>query len=115
MEDKTSIRQLIAQISQGAQQSAEVVQGTVTNASPLKITLLNDAKIVLSSTDLIVPKHLTTYTVFADITGGTVTNTVLSHNHNNVTLTINNSLKAGDKVHMLVFNNGKKYFVLDKV
>jgi hypothetical protein len=99
MENRNSMRELIAYIANEAKQVAEVVQGTVTSSSPLKITLLNDAKVILTSTDLIVPQHLTVHT--------------LSVNGDKVK--IDNSLKSGNKVHLLSFNNGKKYFVLDKV
>lgn len=115
MENKNSMREMIAQIAKGAEQSAEVVQGTVISGSPIKISLVNDAKVILTSTDLIVPQHLSSYSVSADISGGSVSGSVSAHNHRSVTLKINNSLQSGDKVHLLSFNNGKKYFVLDKV
>jgi hypothetical protein len=95
----TSIRELIANIAQNVEISVEVIQGTVTKVNPLKVTLVNDTKIVLTSTDLIIPQHLTSHEVSID--GSTVT--------------VDNSLKKGEKVHLLSFNNGKKFYVLDKV
>lgn len=94
-----SIRELIANIAQNVEISVEVIQGTITKVNPLKVTLVNDTKIVLTSTDLIIPQHLTAHKVSID--GSMVT--------------VDNSLKKGEKVHLLSFNNGKKFYVLDKV
>lgn len=99
MDNKNSVRELIAQIANEARRASEVVQGAVASSSPLKITLLNDTKVILTSTDLIVPQHLTKHSLSV----------------NGEKVKIDNSLKSGDKVHLLSFNNGKKYFVLDKV
>ena len=51
MEDQTSIKQMIQSMSPDG---AGVVEGTVTNAAPLEITLTNDAKMILSANSLIV-------------------------------------------------------------
>ena len=56
MEDQTSLKQIIQSMSPDG---AGVVEGTVTNVSPLEITLTNDAKMILSAKSLIVPEHLT--------------------------------------------------------
>lgn len=50
MEDQTSIKQMIQSMSPDG---AGVVEGTVTNAAPLEITLTNDAKMILSANSLI--------------------------------------------------------------
>lgn len=47
-----------------------VVEGKVTGISPLKITLVNDLKMILSENSLVVPRHLTDYTVYADVSKG---------------------------------------------
>nr|DAU59625.1 MAG TPA: Protein of unknown function (DUF2577) [Caudoviricetes sp.] len=44
-----------------------IVEGKVTGISPLKITLVNDLKMVLSANSLVVPRHLTDYTISADL------------------------------------------------
>ena len=63
MEDQTSIKQMIQSMSPDG---AGVVEGTVTNAAPLEITLTNDAKMILSANSLIVPEHLTDHEIEAE-------------------------------------------------
>lgn len=137
--EATSLKQLF----QGMTPSGvEVVQGIVTSASPLKIQVVNNEKLILSANILIVPKHLTNYTATIDISlgKGSVTSSTKSgqgkHGHpkdgisdtegehlhtlstfslTGVSMTVYNALKAGEKVHILSFNNGKKYYVLDRV
>ena len=140
-----------------------VVQGTVKSVSPLEITVEGDDKLVLTSTTLIVPRHLTNHTLTVDISGGTVNAPTDSKTHSHstngstdsnshshslsgstgsdshshttsgmtdsdthahalvsfavtgATMTVYNALKVGDKVHLLSFNAGKQYYVLDKV
>ena len=52
MEDQTSLKQMIQSMSPDG---AGVVEGTVTNAAPLEITLTNDAKMIMSANSLIFP------------------------------------------------------------
>lgn len=87
-----------------------VLQGTVLSASPLKIQAVNDDKLVIPSSLLILPKHLTDYTVKAIITANGE-----ADGGEEKTLTVQNALKAGEKVHLLSLNNGKKYYILDRV
>lgn len=84
-----------------------IIQGRVTSVSPLQIRAINDDKLTIGAVLLIVPKHLTDYKATADfaVPGGTYTGTI----------TIHNGLKAGEKVHLLSLNNGKKYYILDRV
>ena len=103
------------------------LQGRVISVSPLKIQAVNDEKLILSTLSLIVPRHLTDYNVRADFSIGdgdinAVTDTTDSHSHTlrafsitNGTIRIRNGLQIGDKVHLLSLNNGKKYYVLDRV
>lgn len=106
-----------------------VLQGKVISASPLKIQAENDSKLIINASLLIVPKHLTEYeaTVDIEVDDGALdaaTNTagVEAHSHklNSFTLTkgkltVHNELKVGEKVHLLSLNNGKKYYILDRV
>jgi len=62
-----------------------------------------DAKLIISETSLVIPKHLTDYTVPCTIEGSTVT------------LEFKNSIMQGDIVHLISLQNGKKYYVLDRV
>lgn len=160
----------------------DVIQGIVKSVSPLTIQAVNDEKLTLTTSILIVPRHLTNYKARVDIVqgGGTVNGgTVIdghhthtysgntesdshshaingstgsggdpshshtmsantgdtSHSHGYVgttedqahshalgslniygaTITVYNALKVGETVHLLSFNNGKKYYILDRV
>lgn len=62
----------------------EIVIGKVVQSNPLHVQILNDDKLILSK-GLVIPER------------------ILAEN-----------LVAGEYVHILTFNNGKKYYVLDK-
>lgn len=137
MEDPTSLKQIIQSM---VPDGAGVVEGTVTRAAPLEITLTNDAKMVLSSNSLIVPEHLTDHEITADImmdngtlhalTGaeeengehehpGMAKSGEHEHKLKNFRLTggkiiLFTGLKAGEIVYLLSYNNGKKYYVLGR-
>lgn len=80
---------------------ANVCVGTVVSANPLKIQI--EQKFVLGASNLVLPKHLTNYSVSAVIDGATKQ------------ITINNGLKVSDKVFMVMAQSGQKYFIIDKV
>lgn len=44
-----------------------VIEGYVTSAEPLQVTLANDSKMILTANSLIVPRHLTDYMVEVDL------------------------------------------------
>ncbi len=126
MKDATSLKQLIQSM---APDGAGVVEGTVTCTTPLEITLTNDVKMVLSVNSLIVPEHLTDHAVMADImmedgalyapTGGDEDSGEHDHELMNFQLTggkiiLHTGLKAGETVYLLSYNNGKKYYILDR-
>nr|DAH48756.1 MAG TPA: Protein of unknown function (DUF2577) [Bacteriophage sp.] len=102
---------------------AELMQGTVISASPLKIQMANDEKLIVNERITVVPRHLTDYTTTCSFTkgakgavygpdtrGDTMTNPTFSGS-----ITMYNALKTGDKVYVLSLNNGKLYYVLDRV
>ena len=62
----------------------EIVIGKVVRSNPLHVQILNDDKLILSK-GLVIPVR------------------ILAEN-----------LVVGEYVHILTFNNGKKYYVLDK-
>ena len=103
-EKPTSFKQLF----QGyIHENSGVFEGTVTRASPLEITLVNDAKMIIDDNSLVLPRHLTDYTTTADITqdgGGQMLD---------VTIKIKNALTVGEMVYLLQFNE-KQYFILDR-
>lgn len=122
-----------------------ILQGTVTKDDPLEITAANDSKLVISGEQLIVPWHLTDYTTHADYTMGdkgelrdeTYTKVDGEHQHVDsrggdtskakhkhyveklnaykMTLKVYNHLQKDDLVYLLSINNGKLYYVLDRV
>lgn len=124
--EKTSLKQLIQGMTGDG---VEVLQGIVKSASPLKIQIVNDEKLTIGPNITYVPRHLTDYK--ADITGpniqsyyytgsgtdGGTAPVVPSHVHaiGRVQITVHNALKTGEKVHVLSFNHGKQYYVLDRV
>lgn len=64
IQNPTGLKELIQSL---APEAPGVIEGTVTNASPLQITLANDSKMVLGKNSLIVPRHLTDYMVEVDM------------------------------------------------
>lgn len=86
MSDKTSIKQMLVSIIQESVPPPGIEEGIITKREPLSITLVNDKKMILSDDDLILPARLAE----------------------------EGELKTGDKVNLLVCNNGKIYYVLDK-
>lgn len=61
-----------------------LIQGSVISLSPFKIQALNDNKLIIGKTSLVIPSRLTNF-------------------------------ELGERVHILVLQNGKKYYVLDRV
>lgn len=126
-------------------EGAEIMQGVVISASPLKIQMTNDEKLVINERITVVPWHLTDYTTKIDIEkrDGTIDSltyedgehhhmypsspphgptTETKHKHAletyniyQATIKVYNALKLGDLVYVLSLNNGKLYFVLDRV
>ena len=107
----------------------EVLQGIVKSASPLKIQIVNDEKLVIGPNITYIPRHLTDYKT--EISGPNIQNYYYTgngtesgtapvspphvHALGKIPVTVHNALKAGEKVHVLSFNHGKQYYVLDRV
>lgn len=119
---KTSIKQLF----QGMVDSgAEVLQGVVKATSPLKIQIVNDEKLTIGPNITYVPWQLTDYETEVTVdwvtesrSGGSGDATYASHTHDikgRKKIIVHNALKVGDTVHVLSFNHGKQYYVLDRV
>lgn len=106
--------------------------GTVTSTSPLKVKITN--QFILPSTLLIVPQHLTNYTVSVGVNwntsddthshaatdsqggGCSVQNDTHSHSVSGTkTMTIYNALKTGDKVALIRKTGGQAYYILDRI
>ena len=85
MAKETSIKQLINHIASSTSAPITIEQGIVTKSDPVEIMLVKDKKIKLGSMDLIIPAQF------------------------------KGELSNGEKVHLLITNNGKQFFVLGKV
>ena len=85
-----------------AQKPVRIELGTVVSASPIRVQI--SQKLTLTDMQLIIPQGLTKYTVAVT-------------DEENVTkqLTIDNSLKNGDKVLLIRQDGGQKYAIIDKV
>lgn len=136
----TSLKQIIQRM---IPDSDELMQGVVISASPLKIQMVNDEKLIINERVTIVPWQLTDYTTTATFSldkgsinavtegdgththpgcgvggghnGGTHTHHLVTYKLTKGTITIYNALKVGDRVHVLSLNHGKLYYVLDRV
>lgn len=119
---ETSLKQLFQGM---AGKDVEVLQGIVKSTSPLKIQVVNDDKLTIGQNITYVPWHLTDYNTEVTIhwrtegsSGGSGDAAFALHSHaieGRKAITIHNALKVGEKVHLLSFNHGKQYFVLDRV
>lgn len=120
--EKTSLKQLFQGM---AGNGAEVLQGIVKSVGPLKIQIVNDEKLTIGPNITYIPRHLTDYSTEVTVSwqtenasGGSGDAAYASHSHaitGRKTITVHNALKVGDRVHVLSFNHGKQYYVLDRV
>lgn len=130
--------QSIMSIIRGATMSEDgsVIEAKVIGVGPLKVQATNDDKLILNAGSLVVPWHLTDYTTkmtyrldegtldsetYNDgahgghVGGdGTHVNHLKTFNLYKGTMTVYNALKVGDMVYLLRYNDGKKYFILDR-
>ena len=97
----TGLKQLLQSISHT---DVGIAEGKVIAINPLKVQLASDAKVIYSEVDIAVPQHLTTYNV----------NIVINEIPYSGTMQINNALKVGDNVFMMLSNAGKQIFILGR-
>lgn len=119
--ENTSLKQMLQSIYPNA---PCVIEGIVSRAKPLQITLANDMKMTLGINSLVIPKNLTDHTITIAIEKGmlnSVTDLDGEHSHrldtfnlSGATMSVKNALQEGEIVYLLLFNNGKKYYVLDR-
>lgn len=131
-DDPMSIMSLI----RGATMSEDgsVIEAKVIAVGPLKVQATNDDKLILNAGSLVVPRHLTDYTTkmtyrladgtldsqthndgsHADPVGGTHVHHLETFNLYKGTITVFNALKVGEIVYLLRYNDGKKYYILDR-
>ncbi len=102
MRESTSIKQAIQGMIPG---NTGVLRGKVVSTSPLKIRAANDDKLELTAGALCVPRHLTDHTQTVDIPALGIAGAAM---------VMRSGLRAGDLVYLLSYNQGKKYYVLDR-
>lgn len=133
----TSIKGMMQKM---APEQISLVRGIVTCEDPLEITAVNDSKLVIPVTRLIVPQWLTDHKYEAHIGveayagsadaekkddtpysrapscahGDCSITPCADHTYKQDWIIIKNHLREGDAVLMLAFNGGKKYYVLDR-
>ena len=89
-----------------------ILTGSVKKASPLKIQVDSDAQLLLTESNLYVPRWLKRHTLSVDIHGTDSEGDSLGGRR---TMTVYNALKKGDQVYLLSYNDGALYFVIDLV
>ena len=88
--------------ARNASKPSDVMFGTVISTSPIKIQV--SQKLTLSAMQLVIPHGLSKYTV-----------SMTDESNIEKQVTVDNSLKNGDKVILIRQEGGQKYFVMDKV
>lgn len=88
-------------------EQANIIIGSVINTDPLQIQLENNKKIILSSISTIIPEHLKDHATDARI--------IENGEEKDVRIEYKSGLRAGDKIHLLALQNGKKYYALGRV
>lgn len=95
-----------------------LMEGEVISSSPLKIRIKRNSKLVIPRELLVVPENLTNRTIKASISASYVSTSsenFSNFNTNSASITINNALKTGDKVMLISFEGGQKYYILDRI
>lgn len=105
------------------EQPTDLRFGTVVSESPLKVQVTN--LFTVPESMLIVPRHLTDYTV--DITvdwdtentnGEDEVHSFTSHKHNIVgrkKIKVHNALQVGDKIALIRKKGGQSFYILDRI
>ena len=112
--EETSLKQLLQKMTDSGM---TVILGKVIQETPLKIQAINDEKLIIGSNSIFLPRHMTDYITMCYIEDSGKHDQHVSgdgeHSHY-AKIHIYNALKTGEVVHMLVFNNGKNYYILDR-
>lgn len=117
MADYNELLKTIKQASTEAVEAgkpANVCFGKVLSASPLLI--LVDQKMALTAAFLVLSRNVTDYQTTVTVSWNTTA--ADGHRHSisgTKTMTVNNALKAGDKVILMRMQGGQKYVVIDRI
>ena len=96
-----------------ANQMCDLRFGTVSSVKPLKVQITN--QFTIPDSLLIVPQHLTKYTIPAIIELGQDNPSEDVTGIGERLLTLDNSLKLGDKVALIRKTGGQSYYILDRI
>ena len=107
-------------VQQGIEGSSltSLMEGEVVSSSPLKVKIKKNSKLIIPSELLVVPENLKDRTIKVSLSSlyvSTSSENFNNFNANNASMTINNSLKTGDKVMLISFEGGQKYYILDRI
>ncbi|WP_300855434.1 DUF2577 domain-containing protein [uncultured Clostridium sp.] len=107
-------------VQQGIEGSSltSLMEGEVVSSSPLKVKIKKNSKLIIPSELLVVPENLKDRTIKVSLSSPYVSTSSENFNNfnaNNASMTINNSLKTGDKVMLISFEGGQKYYILDRI
>lgn len=96
----------------------DIRYGTVISVSPLNVKITS--QFILPQSVLIIPQHLTDYSVSVMLSGGEASETPSTNDGSTTTggeqiMTVKNALKIGDKVALLRQSGGQYYFILDRI
>lgn len=101
--NETSIRELLLSIMRQGCYAPDIQEAIVIKEKPLTLRLVNDKKITLTLDDLVVPERMTNHNI--TIVEGNVKKTI----------EVKNALKKNETVNLLQYNDGKQYYILDRV
>lgn len=94
-------------------------EGEVVSAPPnLKIRLKKNSKLTIPKELLVVPEHLTNHSKICDISCSSVSTSSESFSNFNAygaSVTFKNSLKIGDRVMLVSFEGGQRFYILDRI
>ena len=109
MPSQTSLRELLAKAVPTTK--VEIVAGVVQSADPIEIYLSNGSDLVVTESNVFIPKRLTDMRVSISLSGFSMDDDSIGP----ITGWIHNALQKGDEVYLLSYDNGALYYVLDRV
>lgn len=100
----TSIKEAIQGLSI---QDSNIVVCKVNTINPLSLEFINKQKMIVPNSAIIVPKEFTKHEIKGDISGDNII-------YNNVTFTVDNSLKIDDSLYCYNYDKGQKFLILGR-
>lgn len=116
MNDFVKLMKKTAVEAVNASKPANMVFGEVISVSPLKIKI--DQKLILTSAQLVLSRHVTDYRLSVTMDHLTEKDTPTGHLHEVKgvkTLLVHNALKVGEEVILMQLSGGQKYIVIDRI